>query len=83
MATLLIAILQIATVLLIARAVLSWIRTTPGSAVDGAKRTLTRVTEPVLRPIRRVVPRLGGLDLSALVALLAINFVLIPVVATI
>jgi YggT family protein len=82
MAALLIAILQIATVLLIARAVLSWIRTTPGSAVDGAKQTLTRVTEPVLRPIRRFMPRLGGLDLSVLVVLLAINFLLIPVVAT-
>jgi YggT family protein len=82
MAALVIAILQIAALLLIARAVLSWIRTTPGSAVDGAKETLTRITEPVLRPIRQFMPRPGGIDLSVLVALLAINFLLIPVAAT-
>lgn len=36
---------------------------------------LWRITEPLLRPIRRVVPVMGGVDLSPIVLLLAIVFV--------
>lgn len=35
---------------------------------------LYRVTEPVLRPIRRILPDLGGVDLSPIVVLLLIFF---------
>jgi YggT family protein len=35
---------------------------------------LYRITEPALRPIRRVVPNLGGVDLSPLVLILLIWF---------
>lgn len=35
---------------------------------------LYRVTEPALRPIRRFMPNIGGLDLSPIVLLLAIWF---------
>lgn len=35
---------------------------------------LYRVTEPVMRPIRRILPNLGGIDLSPLVVLLLIFF---------
>ena len=35
---------------------------------------LYRVTEPIYRPIRRVLPDLGGIDLSPLVVLLGIFF---------
>jgi YggT family protein len=34
--------------------------------------TLYRLTEPVLRPIRRILPAMGGLDLSPVVLLLII-----------
>ena len=36
---------------------------------------LYRLTEPVLRPIRRVLPDLGGIDLSPIVVILIIMFV--------
>lgn len=36
---------------------------------------LARLTEPLLRPIRRVVPVMGGLDLSPMVAIFGIFFV--------
>jgi YggT family protein len=35
---------------------------------------LYRITEPVLRPIRRFLPNLGGIDISPVVALLLIIF---------
>jgi len=34
-----------------------------------------RVTEPVLRPIRRVIPNLGGIDISPMVLILLIMFI--------
>lgn len=36
---------------------------------------LNRMTEPVLRPIRRFLPNLGGIDLSPLVLILGIYFI--------
>jgi YggT family protein len=36
---------------------------------------LYRITEPLLRPIRQVLPNLGGIDLSPVVLLLAIVFI--------
>ena len=36
---------------------------------------LYRITEPLLRPIRSVLPDLGGIDLSPVVLLLAIVFI--------
>ena len=82
MATLLIVILQIMTVVLIAGAVLSWVRVEPGSTLDSVKRSLERVTEPILAPVRRVLPRMGGVDLSVVVVILVINLVLVPIVST-
>ncbi|CAO3352358.1 YggT family protein [Azospirillum melinis] len=65
---------------LILSAILSWlvafnIVNTRNRAVYLIGDFLYRVTEPVLRPIRRVLPNLGGLDLSPIVVLLAISFI--------
>ncbi len=58
--------------IIIARAVLSWVSPDPYNPVV---RFLSRVTEPVLRPIRRRLPTFAmGLDLSPMVVLLAIYF---------
>lgn len=38
-------------------------------------RAIDAVTEPVLRPIRRMLPDMGGLDLSPLIVLLGIYFI--------
>ncbi|NWG45819.1 MAG: YggT family protein [Alphaproteobacteria bacterium] len=35
---------------------------------------LKQVSEPILRPIRRIMPPLGGLDLSPLIAIIGIQF---------
>lgn len=43
---------------------------------------LFRVTEPILRPIRNVLPNFGGLDLSPWVAILLLNYVARPLLGT-
>jgi YggT family protein len=40
---------------------------------------LYRVTEPALRPIRRIVPSLGSIDISPLIAIVLIELVCFPV----
>jgi YggT family protein len=58
--------------IIIARAVLSWVNPDPFNPIV---RFLYRVTEPVLRPIRRRLPTMGmGLDLSPMLVILAIYF---------
>ena len=42
---------------------------------------LYRVTDPVLRPIRNILPSFGGIDLSPWVAVILIQFVVLPLLA--
>jgi YggT family protein len=67
-------ILQGLMVLLFMYAVLSWVQ--PGSPVMG---TLDRLVAPVLRPVRKIVPMIGGVDLSVLVLLLLLQVALMLV----
>jgi YggT family protein len=65
--------------ILIARVVLSWlIGFNVVNQFNPAIRTIdnfTRMlTEPLLKPIRRAMPDLGGIDISPIVLLLAIEF---------
>ncbi|WP_428377423.1 YggT family protein [Lichenicoccus sp.] len=43
---------------------------------------LNRVTDPVLAPVRRVMPNFGNIDLSPLVVLLLIQYVVIPLIVS-
>jgi YggT family protein len=45
-------------------------------------RALDRLTEPVLAPIRRILPNLGGLDISPIVALIGLEFIRQLVIST-
>ena len=59
------------TILIVVRALLSWI-----PAVDYRHPLiglLFRITDPILAPVRRFLPPVGGLDLSPLVAILLLN----------
>ncbi len=59
--------------IIIASALISWVSPDPYNPIV---QTLRRLTEPVLRPIRRVLsPYQAGLDFSPLVAILVILFV--------
>jgi len=64
--------LTIYAILIVIRAVASWIIPAPyGSFLQ----FVYLVTEPVLKPVRRVLPRLGGVDISPIIVLLVIFFV--------
>jgi YggT family protein len=70
-------LLQLYIYLLIAAAVLSWliafnVVNTRNQFVAMVGDFLYRVTEPVLRPIRNVMPNLGGIDISPVILILII-----------
>lgn len=75
--------------ILIASAILSWlvafnVVNSRNNVVATIGQLLYRITEPVLRPIRNLLPDLGGIDISPIVVILIIYFiqsVVIPVIA--
>jgi YggT family protein len=69
--------------ILIARAIFSWFPIRPDSGFAPVVRFLHAVTEPVLAPLRRVIPPLGMFDMSFLVALLGIEFLVVPLLCSI
>ena len=65
--------------ILIASAVLSWllafnVLNSHNRVVYTVSEFLYRITEPALRPIRRIVPLLGGVDISPVVLILLLIF---------
>jgi YggT family protein len=72
-------VLQLYTWLIIASAILSWliafgVVNTRNDFVRAVYDFLSRITEPALRPIRNIMPNLGGIDISPIILLLIIFF---------
>jgi YggT family protein len=59
-------------VVLVLRAILSWFPIRPGTFFAGLNSLVFDLTEPVLRPVRRVVPPAGMLDTSFIIVFFAI-----------
>lgn len=56
--------------ILVIRALLSWF----SQGRSPVEYVMHQLTEPLLRPVRRILPPLGGLDLSVLVVLIGLQF---------
>jgi YggT family protein len=67
--------------IVVASAILSWlvvfgVVNTRNQFVAMAVDFLYRVTEPALRPIRRLMPNLGGIDISPIILIIGLGFLL-------
>lgn len=71
---LLVLLLYLYTWIIIIRAIMSWVNPDPSNPIV---RTLHLLTEPVLKPLRALIPpsRLGGLDVSPILAIVLIQLV--------
>ena len=72
------ALLDLAWFVVIAAVVASWlvafgVLNMQNQLVRQIVRTMDALTEPVFRPVRRIIPPIGGLDLSPIVILLGIE----------
>jgi YggT family protein len=62
-------------VALFARVILSWFPLQGGGVMAKINRFLVRVTDPVLEPVRRMLPRMGMFDLSPIIVFLVLEIV--------
>ncbi len=63
---------QILTVAIVLRAILSWV--SPGQT-NVLTLILFRITEPILSPLRRIIPAYGTLDFSPMVAIILLQLI--------
>ena len=73
-------LLQLYIYILIAAAVLSWlvafnVVNSRNPIVATIGEFLYKITEPVLRPVRNMLPNLGGIDISPIIVILIILFI--------
>ncbi len=73
-------VIQIYVWILIGSAIMSWliafnVVNTYNRVVATLSELFYRLTEPVLRPIRSVLPHLGGIDISPVIAILLLYFI--------
>ena len=66
-------LISIYIIVLIGRAILSWFPQTPGTALASVSDFLTSITEPALRPLRRILPPTGMFDLSFIVLIFGLS----------
>ena len=70
LAQLLQMVFQAYTLILVVRVLITWVNPDPFNPVV---QFLSRVTDPVLEPLRRVIPPLGPIDISPVIALLLLQ----------
>lgn len=75
----LLQVLQLATIVIVVQAILSWllmfnVLDMRNSVVRSIWDGLQRLTEPVYRPIRNLLPPMSGLDITPLIVILIFQF---------
>lgn len=78
---LLISVLNIYLLIIVIWVIASWLRAF--GVIDARHPVIRQILsvldafiEPVMRPIRRIIPSIGGLDLSPIIVILALYFIL-------
>jgi len=71
LATFISLLVNILVIAIFLRAIISWFRLAPDNPIIVI---LTQVTEPILAPLRRVVPSLGMFDITPWIAMLLLQF---------
>ncbi len=67
---------QAYTYLIFARVIFSWIRVDPYHPFWGPiLRFVHQATQPILEPVRRLMPPMGGFDFSPIIVLLGLNLI--------
>lgn len=61
--------------ILFVRAILSWFPHDPTSPLNSVRRVVFTLTEPVLAPFRRIIPPIGAIDISFLVAIIVVELI--------
>jgi YggT family protein len=69
---LLVQLIDLYSMVVLAAVIMSWIRLSPGNPVQQFVHVLT---EPVLSAARRIIPPMGGLDVSPMLVLIVLQVI--------
>lgn len=62
---------EVLTVAIFLRVILSWFQTSPNMLTN----ILDRITEPILAPLRRIIPKAGMFDFTPMVAIILLQVI--------
>jgi YggT family protein len=72
---LLCSLLNVYFIVLLARVILSWFPLQPGTAMASIASIIYQLTEPVMGPVRRIIPTIGMIDISPIVVFFGLRIV--------
>ncbi len=64
------SIIQLLALAILVRALLSWIRPDPYNPIV---RALNSITDPIIEPLRQIIPRMGMIDITPMVAIIGLG----------
>jgi YggT family protein len=70
---LLCSLISVYYIVLLARVFLSWFPLQPGTAMASIAGVVYQLTEPVMGPVRRIIPSIGMIDISPIVVFVGLQ----------
>jgi YggT family protein len=70
---LLCSLISVYYIVLLARVFLSWFPLQPGTAMASIASIIYQLTEPIMGPVRRIVPTIGMIDISPIVVFIGLQ----------
>ena len=70
---LLCSLISVYYIILLARVFLSWFPLQPGTAMASIASIVYQLTEPVMGPVRRLIPSIGMIDISPIVVFIGLQ----------
>ena len=72
---LLCSLISVYYIVLIARVILSWFPLQPGTPMASIASIIYQLTEPVMGPVRRIIPTIGMIDISPIVVFFGLRII--------
>ena len=72
---LLCSLISVYYIVLFARVILSWFPMQPGTAMASIASIIYQVTEPVMGPVRRLIPSIGMIDISPIIVFFGLSII--------
>lgn len=71
-----IRLINIYQILIVVACILTWVPRQPGSTFDDVASAIMQIANPWLSIFRRIIPPMGGIDFSPIVAILALQLIM-------
>ena len=72
---LLCSLISVYYIVLLARVILSWFPLQPGTPMASIASIVYQLTEPIMGPVRRIIPSIGMIDISPIVVFFGLRII--------